>query len=205
MTPTFSTNDDLVQEEILQAALCLYRRHGPSKVTMDDVANAMGRSRTSLYYYYKNRDEIYQAVLDAIAKEMAAVIRSAVTAAGNLHDRFYAFCIAKLKASDEWKYVLKEMWGAMNDDERTKHFKMVMALHKKLLHQEGVIVNEILSAAVQRNEIRDISAGERDMMAFVISAGIRGIRTEIYDHGDPHEIKAAMRLLTDIISKWLAR
>jgi AcrR family transcriptional regulator len=59
--------DDEVRQEILRGALTLYLKHSPDKVTMDDVANAIGRSRTSLYYYYKNHSEIYQAVLSTMS------------------------------------------------------------------------------------------------------------------------------------------
>src|SRR5580693_9847199 len=92
-----SNNDDAVQEEILRVALRLYKKHGPGKVTMDDVANASGRSRTSLYYYYKNRDEIFQAVMEKIAHDVAAEIRNAVADAGSLEDKIYIFCSTKLK------------------------------------------------------------------------------------------------------------
>jgi AcrR family transcriptional regulator len=66
------------QAEIIQATLRLYRQFGPGKVSMDDVAKATGRSRTSIYYYFKNRDEMFRAAVDAIVLEMAKDVRKAV-------------------------------------------------------------------------------------------------------------------------------
>jgi len=177
MTTTAPANqNDVIQQEILRVAIRLYRKFGPNKVTMDDVARATGRSRTSLYYYYKNRDEIFQAVLDSLAK---------------------------LKTSEDWKSVLSAMWSSMEADEKSTHTKAMDALHKKLIYQESIILNEILSSAVKQNNVRAISPGEQDMLDFIISSGIRGLRREIYDQNDPHDIKAAVRLLTDMIIKWL--
>ncbi len=79
-SPAPASQDDIIQQEILKAAIRLYQKSGPNSFTMDDLANATGRSRTSLYYYYKNRDEIYQAVMDKIARDMTAAIRLAVAA-----------------------------------------------------------------------------------------------------------------------------
>src|ERR1700748_212366 len=90
---TTINRDDIVQQEILQAALRLYQKFGPNKVTMDDVANASGRSRTSLYYYYKNRDEIFQAVLDTIIFDIGEEISRAIAAADTINDKQYAFCV----------------------------------------------------------------------------------------------------------------
>jgi len=198
-----TVNDDIVQEEILRAAIKLYRKFGPNKVTMDDVANATGRSRTSLYYYYKNRDEIFQAVLDTIVNDVATEIRSAVAATTDIDGKLYAFCITKLKTSDDWKSVFNAMWASMDSDEKTKHTKAMDTLHKKLIHKESILLNEILTDALKRKGIRSITAAEQDMLAFLVSSGIRGLRREIYDHHDPHDLQAAVRLLTDMIAKWL--
>src|ERR1700678_815306 len=100
-----TSQDDIIHQEILQAALGLYRKYGPTKVTLDNVAKATGRSRSSLYYYFKDRDEIFQAVLDRIAEDVAADIRLAMAAAENLNGKIYAFCSTKIKTSDEWKRV----------------------------------------------------------------------------------------------------
>jgi AcrR family transcriptional regulator len=203
MTTSLQTDDDIVQQEILQAALGLYRKFGADKVTMDEIATATGRSRSSLYYYYKNRDEVFQAVLDAIVDDMARIIRRAVANTDALNDKLYAFCTAKLKASDDWKGILKNMWLSINDDEKPRHGKMMVALHKKLLYQESIIVTEIFSAMMGEKQMRAITAVEQDMLSFLISSSIRGIRNEIYDQRDPHDIKAAVRMLTDVITKWL--
>ena len=47
--------DDLFQEQVIRAAQKLFQQHGMYKVTMDDVAKAVGKGRSSLYYYYKSK------------------------------------------------------------------------------------------------------------------------------------------------------
>ena len=198
-----ASQDDMIQQEILKAAIRLYQKFGPNGFTMDDLANSTGRSRTSLYYYYKNRDEIYQAVMDKIARDMAADIRQAVAAAETLRDKIYAFCDTKLKASEQWKKVFSAMMASMDEEEQSKHAKVMYSWHKKLIHHESMILNEILADATRRKEIRAIPPGDQDTLVFLIYSGIRGFRREIFELDDPHDMKAALRLLTDIVVKWL--
>jgi len=198
-----TTNDDPVQEEILRAALQLYQKFGTRGITMDDLATATGRSRSSLYYYYKSHDEIFQAVLDTIVKNIAVEIRQAVAGAKTVNDKIYTFCIAKLKASENWKEVLHAMWSSINVEEQSKKTKDISALHKKIMHQEGIIVKEILASAISKKEIRPITVTEQDMLTFIISSGMRGIRDEIAYHSAPHNIKEAMRMVTDMVTSWL--
>jgi len=203
MALTQANTDELVQEEILRAALRLYQKLGPDKVTMDDLAKATGRSRTSLYYYYKNRDEIFLAVLDTLARDVATEIRRVVSNVTKISDKIYAFCMAKLKTSQDWKPVLNAMWASVDAGDPLKHSIRWDALHKKLVYQEAMILNEILAATAHQRGFRTLSAGEQDTLAFIISSGIRGLRREIYDQNDPHDIKEAVQLLTDMIVKWL--
>ena len=202
-SPSPASQDDIIQQEILQAAIRLYQKFGPNGFTMDDLANATGRSRTSLYYYYKNRDEIYQAVMDKIARDMAADIRKEVAATETLRDKIYAFCDTKLKASEQWKKVFSAMMASMDEEEQSKHAKVMYSWHKKLIHHESMILNEILADATRRKEIRAIPPGDQDTLVFLIYSGIRGFRREIFELDDPHDMKAALRLLTDIVVKWL--
>lgn len=203
MASATGTSDELVQQEILQVALRLYRKYGPGKVTMDDVASASGRSRTSLYYYYKNRDEIFQAVVDKIANDVAGEIRAAVQDADGVRNKIHAFCATKIKTSEEWKSVFKVIWTSINADDQTRHNKAMDGLHKKLIHQEGIILNSAIADAITQKQIRAIKAEDLDVLVFIISSGIRGLRREIYDQNDPHDITAAINILTDMVMKWL--
>jgi len=197
-----SSQDDIIHQEILQAALRLYRRYGPTKVTMDNLAKATGRSRSSLYYYFKDRDAVFQAVLERIAEDVAAEIRLAVSKAVNLNDKLYAFCAAKIRTSEEWKRVFHAMDKVMNMDEKTGHTKLMDALHKKLIYLERGILLEAMSAAEYPSAHIPDDA-ELDLLAFIISGSTRGIRREIYDHNDPHDAKAAAVLLSGMVAKWL--
>ncbi len=197
-----TSQDDIIHQEILQAAVRLYRKYGPTKVTLDNVAKATGRSRSSLYYYFKNRDEIFQAVLDRITADVAGEIRLAVAAAENLNDKIYAFCLTKIKTSAEWKHVFHTMDQLMSAVEKSKHTKLMDALHKKLIYLESGILTEALSAN-GREAGRVPGNTEVDMLAFIISSTVRGVRREIYDYNDPHDAKAAAQLLSDMVAKWL--
>ena len=200
-SPAPASQDDIIQQEILKAAIRLYQKFGPNGFTMDDLAAAAGRSRTSLYYYYKNRDEIYQAVMDKIARDMAAEIRQAVAAVETLKGKIYAFCDTKLKASKEWSKVFTAMWELMDAEEQSNHAKVMYSWHKRLIHYESAILNEILADATRRKEMRVISPGDQDTLVFLIYSGIRGIRREIFELNDPHDLKATIGLLTDIVDR----
>jgi AcrR family transcriptional regulator len=50
---------DLIKKKIGKAAMQCFAKYGLDKTTLDDIANAVGLNKASLYYYYKNKEDIF--------------------------------------------------------------------------------------------------------------------------------------------------
>jgi AcrR family transcriptional regulator len=59
------------KEAILNQALAIFGRLGFHKTTMVDIANASKKGRRTIYMYFKNKEEVYEAVVE---REMEKVI-----------------------------------------------------------------------------------------------------------------------------------
>ncbi len=55
-------NKDLTKTEILKSADSLFQKWGFLKTTMEDIAREAGKSKCTLYHYYKNKEEVLEAV-----------------------------------------------------------------------------------------------------------------------------------------------
>jgi AcrR family transcriptional regulator len=55
------------REEILCAALTLFRRHGLENVSLNDIARETGLAKSNLYRYFETREHIYLVVLQRLA------------------------------------------------------------------------------------------------------------------------------------------
>ena len=66
--------DELMVREILATAKKLFAQHGLKKTTMEDIANALGKGKSTLYYYFPGKTEIFEAVVASCAKMFNAAI-----------------------------------------------------------------------------------------------------------------------------------
>jgi AcrR family transcriptional regulator len=55
---------DQTRETITYVARDLFARYGYQKTTMDDIARACRKGKSSIYYYFPNKEEIFLAVLE---------------------------------------------------------------------------------------------------------------------------------------------
>jgi len=60
------TKKELVKDKIGKSAMQCFVKFGLDKTTLDDIAHAVGLNKASLYYYYKNKEDIF---IEAALKE----------------------------------------------------------------------------------------------------------------------------------------
>ena len=63
---------DVNREHILKIAQDIFSRYGYKKTTLDDIANAVRKGKSSLYYYFNSKEDLFQAV---ILKEVSVLRR----------------------------------------------------------------------------------------------------------------------------------
>ncbi len=57
------SKDDAVRDAILQAAERVFQKWGLNKTTMEDIAHEAGKGKSTLYYYFTSKEEIFDAVV----------------------------------------------------------------------------------------------------------------------------------------------
>jgi AcrR family transcriptional regulator len=51
---------DIAERDIINSAKKLMQQYGLKKTTMDDIAKAAVKSKSTLYYYFKDKEDILQ-------------------------------------------------------------------------------------------------------------------------------------------------
>jgi AcrR family transcriptional regulator len=75
MTP--KTKGSILPETILQAATHLFIERGFDGTSMNEIAEALGVTRTAVYYYYKNKEASLVALTDNITRVAAQLAEEA--------------------------------------------------------------------------------------------------------------------------------
>ncbi len=161
--------DEIIVKEVVEAAKALFQRYGLKKTTMEDIAKFVGKGKSTLYYYFPSKNEIFEAVVEYEMKELfrsiAAVADDATTARAKLKvyviNRF-----TKLQEMANLSQVLKE--------EIMGHACMIFQLKKKYLEVEINLVYEFIKFGVAQQEFKLMDDEHCDTLARVIVATFKG-------------------------------
>jgi AcrR family transcriptional regulator len=80
-----------IRTKILDAAQEVFTKYGYGKTTMDDIAREMGKGKSSIYYYFTSKEDIFKAVVEKEILLMKTKILTAVSAKEDPQEQLKAY------------------------------------------------------------------------------------------------------------------
>jgi AcrR family transcriptional regulator len=190
--------EDRMEQQILAEAKRLFQVYGLAKVTMDDVAKAIGKGRSSLYYYYKSKDEIFDAVVMIEVREMLDAMTRAVEQASGVDQKLRAFFLTKLEWLRAKRGFFKTLDLGMDADALSKFQKTKLVHHNLIIRQESSLLERLLMDGMSKGELRKMPASELETLIFVLLSSLRGVKRELELGSDFEKMVPAVDMLTRI-------
>ncbi|RAV21361.1 TetR/AcrR family transcriptional regulator [Paenibacillus contaminans] len=127
MSPRRSVDQELSRERILEEAAVLFAKHGYRDLTMRSIAKEMGYSHGALYYHFKDKAELFYAMVKEdfsmiLAKQREMLKGSRVGDIGQLKRLMTEFI--KFGIENPHHY---EIMFLINDAELRKHSRVEQA------------------------------------------------------------------------------
>ena len=155
--------------QIIEAALACFTRKGYANTTMDDIVAESGLSKGAIYWYFKSKDDVFQAaftsMFEAVGTESIMALQVCETAAERL--RVGARTMVSLARDIEGYFALiVEFWAqSENRDE-------VMGFWAEMLTQYQQAIAAIFEGGIQSGEFREVDTGA---LAWMIMTAYDGL------------------------------
>jgi AcrR family transcriptional regulator len=106
-------------ERLYTAAISLIGEHGYAGTTVDEIVERAGVAKGTVYYHFKSKSELLEALLEDGLQRLAAVFRADAAKAQNPTDALRALVHAELSYISQYqafaKLVMSEMWRVDRD------------------------------------------------------------------------------------------
>lgn len=125
------------RDRLIEVARQLFAHKGVEKTTMNDIANASDRGRRTIYTYFRNKKEIYNAVLEAESEQLVASLREIATGSGPVDDRLVEFLRCRIYHSRNQSTATLKNW-LMFDIRRLER------IHRMAAEKESALLSDLL-------------------------------------------------------------
>ncbi len=154
------------RENILKIAREIFSKYGYKKTTLDDIANAVRKGKSSLYYYFESKEDLFQAVItkeaNILAHELEIVINRNTDPVEKLRD----YILTKLTTFRS----LANFYHAIENDVTAVEF--IEEVKKRYEQDEIRMIKRILIEGVRKNEFEIF---DFNLVAIGITTAIKGL------------------------------
>ncbi len=157
---------NLAEQRIIETAQAIFSRLGFKKTTMEDIARAVFKAKSSLYHYFKNKEEIYKAVVEKESRIVKEEVEKALAAQDSPAKKLEAYVKTRMRAIHR----LANFYHAFRE-EYLESYSFIQNIRRDYDRYEVETIKKILSEGVETGifNVQDL-----DLTAVAIITAMKG-------------------------------
>jgi len=161
-----------VKQKIVKVASSVFNKFGFKKATIEDIAQAAGMGKSSIYYYFKSKEDIFEAVVQQEAHELSIELEKRVLNVNdNPKEKIRNYVLIRMR-------FLKEMvnfFEALKND-YLGNLAFTERIRKKYDKEEQQMLRGILEEGVSQGifKVRDTK-----FVALVLVTFLKGLESSL--------------------------
>ncbi len=142
-----------VKENIISIAQGTFRKFGFRKTTMDEIAFAAGKTKSTMYYYFESKEEVFQAVVEKEVTQLRNEILAAVQGEKLSKNKLKAYIFTRMDGFRK----LGNLYEVLKD-EFLSNLEFADKIRTIYERNETETLTQIIKEGVDKNEFKELNA-----------------------------------------------
>ena len=187
----YMINKEDFRQKVIISAGQIFSRYGFKKTTMDEIAKALKMGKSSIYYYFQSKEEIFEAVLlyeaNILRNELTTTIKSVESPVEKM--RNYVF--VRMKAFEK----LSNYYNAIFD-KNLDHFDFVESIRAKYDREELAILRLILYHGARKKVFNVVNS---EYTALAVQTTLKGLEVPLFWKKKEDNIELRLNAVLDVL------
>lgn len=192
--------DEIIKDKIMEGATKLFQRFGLGKTTMEEIAREAGKGKSTLYYYFKSKEEIFEAIVMREKGAFFAQLQEEVAKAPTAIKKLEVLFSTRLRRLKELSILYRTV---VEEASQLGVYDCNNVVRRQYHQKEADIIRGILQYGIVTGEFASRSDGDLEMLAFIFSSAHRGIERELIMENKVEEMTTRIHLFLNLIMKGL--
>ena len=170
---------DEVRKRIVFVASKIFTRFGFRKTTMEEIAMASKKGKSSIYYYFNSKEDIFRAVVEREAEELKKDLYKAVENVEDPIEKLRTYVLFRMHKLN----TLTNFYAALKH-EYLDHLEFIENIRKEYDRNEIKVLKSILQKGIDMGKF-DIE--DPELAAVAIATAMKGLEIPLFirkEHGD---------------------
>ncbi len=164
-----------VREQLIKAVREAFRAKGYANTTMDDLAQATGKAKSTLYYYFENKEDAFRAVVkyegETLRNELLKIIDDPVRTASEKLEDYVLFRWKAFETLVNYYRTLRK--------EFLENIEFVEKYRKHYDEIEKQLIGRILRLGIEQSEFR-ISLEDVEMVSLTLVLSMKALEIPFF-------------------------
>jgi AcrR family transcriptional regulator len=174
----------LVQHEearknIIEIARDIFSHFGFKKTTMEEIALATRKGKSSIYYYFNSKEDIFKAVVEKEAEELKSELTRKISDIEDPIERLKVYITVRMRKLNK----LTNFYTALKSD-YLSHLEFIEEIRKSYDLDEVRIVSGIIQEGIERGKF---AVEDPHSSAVAIVTAMKGLEVPLFinkEHGN---------------------
>ena len=190
-------NKEEYNRRILTAAGRVFSRYGFKKTTMDEIASELKMGKSSIYYYFKSKEEIFIAVILKEANMLRSELTNAIKSVDSPVLKMEKYVQVRMKAFEK----LSNYYNAIFD-KNLDHYGFIEKIREKYDREEIAILRLIIYDGMRKKVFR---VENSEYTAMAIQTTLKGFEVPLFWEKRETDIDHRMNAILDVLFYGIVR
>ena len=166
------TKQEDIREIIVNVARNIFAKFGFRKTTMEEIAQAARKGKSSIYHYFNSKEDIFNAVVEKETRALHLALSEAINTSSTPEEKLKAYIQTRMDTISK----LANLYSALKD-EYLDHFSFIEKIRSHFDQEEIKMIKEILVEGVNKG---DFVVENLEITAFGIITALKGLEYPIF-------------------------
>jgi AcrR family transcriptional regulator len=179
------------RRRIILTASRIFGHYGFRKTTMDEISHALNKGKSSIYYYFASKEDIFEAVVLYEANQLRRQLTTAIKEVESPKEKLRNYIFVRMKAFAK----LSNYYNAVFD-KNLDHYEFIEKIRSRYDREELAILRLLLYVGNSRGvfEVR-----ESEYTAMAIQTMIKGMEVPLFWRRREIDINSRLEAILNLI------
>ena len=184
-------NKEEFRKKVIISARQIFSHYGFKKTTMDEIAKALKMGKSSIYYYFECKEDIFEAVVLYEANILRNELTTAIKSVESPIDKMRNYVFVRMKSFEK----LSNYYNAIFD-KNLAHFDFIETIRQKYDREELAILRLIIFDGA-RKKVFNVVSSEYTAMAIQIT--LKGLEVPLFWKRKEVNIEYRLNAILDVL------
>lgn len=168
------------REQIIKAARKLFKQYGFKKASMSDIALMVHKSKSSIYYYFKSKEEIFFAIAEKEALDLKSELYEAIKKEETAEAKIRAYILTRQKGYIKLANLYEALHSGIFED-----FTLIEHMRAQYHKDEFNTIKMILRSGVKKGLFNiDIKLATESILAIIKGFELEWAKNENFENAE---------------------